>query len=38
MIDLNILTVFINEPYNDMNNFNDLFFIDGLKSVYDLIC
>ena len=22
MIDLNILTVFINEPYNDMNNFN----------------
>ena len=22
MIDLNILTLFINEPYNDMNNFN----------------
>tara|TARA_B110000977_G_scaffold131582_1_gene167659 strand:+ start:910 stop:3036 length:2127 start_codon:yes stop_codon:yes gene_type:complete len=22
MIDLNILTIFINEPYNDMNNFN----------------
>ena len=30
MIDLNILTIFINEPYNDMNNFN-------LGYEYDLI-